>query len=190
MYDDNYSGVFEAKFGFAQGDEDSPLGYVIFKDMLISYISSRKDLNPPSINGKPVPINCYADDIRGYSRSTPGAQNFVHAVEIFLLLFRGSLSADKSLHSAILWQFNPSTNKMELIEDTLRLTTQDGSLIPYASSMTAVKDLGFKTSLDLSNTEQLSALQQQLDYHASRLNEPHQMSVCGAFLIDSSIHVP
>ena len=64
-------------------------------------------------------------------------------------------STNKSLRSAILRQLNPTTNKMELKEDIHRLCTQDGSLLSYASSITAVKHLGFKTSLDLSNTEQL-----------------------------------
>jgi hypothetical protein len=184
MYDPNYSGVFEALFGFPQGDEDSPLGYVIIKDMLLTYLHSRTDLDPPSINGFSASINSFADDLRAYSKSLGGAQRIVVAIERFLLLFRGRLAPQKSSHSSILWQLDDATNTYVLRNGDHSLYTSDGSIIPYEPTSAPVKDLGFKTSLDLANKDQVNDLAQRAACHASRLSELLHMNIDCAWLID------
>ena len=190
MYDPNYSGVFEALFGFPQGDEDSPLGYVIFKDMLLTYLHSRTDLDPPSINGFSASINSFADDLRAYSKSLGGAQRIVVAIERFLLLFRGRLAPQKSSHSSILWQLDDATNTYVLRNGDHSLYTSDGSIIPYEPTSAPVKDLGFKTSLDLANKDQVNDLAQRAACHASRLSELLHMNIDCAWLIDLLLQTP
>jgi len=84
MYNPEYEGVFESKIGYAQGGEDSPSGYIIFKDMFLSFLSSCPDLDAPKINGKVIPDNTYADDLRIYSTKFKGFGNGLNALEVFL----------------------------------------------------------------------------------------------------------
>ncbi len=185
MYSDSNTGVFEAKIGFAQGAEDSPLGYIIFKDILLSYLSSCTDLDPPTIAGISCPTNCYADDLRLYSTTFKGLEKALRALELFLRLFRGQLKPTKSLWNAVLWdkaqqQINPNNS----------LTTSDGIIIPYEPFNKAVRDLGFKTSMDLQNKDQLDELQVAAEALAYRITTLHQMSSYCAYLLDQAVNVP
>ena len=185
MYDDSNTGVFEAKIGFAQGAEDSPLGYIIFKDILLSYLSSCTDLDPPTIAGITCLTNCYADDLRLYSTTFTGLQKALRALELSLRLFRGQLKPTKSFWNAILWD-----DAYNQINSNNSLTTSEGITIPYKSFDKAVRDLGFKTSMDLQNNDQLNELQLSSEALAHRITTLHQMSSSCAYLLDQAVNVP
>ena len=114
----------------------------------------------------------------------------LRAMEDFLLLLTGALEPSKCSHSAITWSLPSFSSANQMIQVQHSLYTQDGTIIPYENYCTAVRDLGFKTSLDLTNDEQVQELQHQLDCKASRLSELNQMSSCCAFLIDQAVQVP
>jgi len=185
MYNPEYEGVFESKIGYAQGGEDSPSGYIIFKDMFLSFLSSCPNLDAPKINGKVIPDNTYADDLRIYSTKFKGFGNGLNALEVFLSIFRGRLKATKSMWNAVLWD-----NNLNQIDSKATLRTSDGNIIPYKAYNEAVRDLGFKTSMDLANDSQITELQLKCDALATRTLELHQMSSCCAFLLDMAINVP